>query len=118
MQPQPRLADIDAWCQEIRARNSLSKAHKEQLLGVAQHFYTEMIAADKHYADGYFDPAIPPFAEVEESTRGRCAMVQYNATTHPRVIKQLCEYFQEHLNAWIDMLAHQMGWQLPLQWQP
>ena len=107
-----------AWRDRVNAFPRLSAAHKRELLGLVDHLYSEMDAADKHYADGYFEPAIPPFKEVEESTRGRCAMIQYNATTHTRIIKRLCEDFQNLLKSWIDDYARRLGYRLPLHWEP
>ena len=108
------LQIAEAWCDKVRS-SKLLVVEKNALLAVAQLLNDEMTAANQHYADGHFDPNVPPFQEVEESTRGRCAMIQYN--TNKRNIKALCEEFQNNLRDWINECAVRFGFSLPLHWE-
>ena len=109
------MASLEAWCSTIRTAR-LKAVERNALIALADLLRSEMESANKHYADGNFDPDNTPFIEVEETVRGACAMIQYN--TERRNIVGFCETFQKQLRSWIDEIAVGFGFSLPLRFEP
>ena len=106
---------LNGWKGQVQMSN-LHVGERSELLEIAQLFHKEMVAANKHYSNGLFSLEIPPFAEVEETIRGRLAMMQYH--TNRRNVIALCVAAQQNLIEWINAYAVGFGFQLPLRWEP
>ena len=105
---------FQSWRGQIQMTN-LHVGERSELLEIADMFHNEMTLANQHYAQGNYSLEIPPFAEVEESIRGRLAMMQYH--TNRRNVIALCVAAQKNLSYWIDSYAMSFGFSLPLRWE-
>ena len=108
------MSSLEAWCSTIPT-SRIKAVERNALIALADLLRSEMESANKHYADGNFDPDNTPFIEVEETVRGACAMIQYN--TERRNIVGFCETFQKQLRSWIDEIAVGFGFSLPLRFE-